>query len=67
MIFFGGEDYKLVCAISPDDLKNIAPDLYFEIGEIIEKNDNNIVEIQFKNEIKKFDKKTIEKNLFKHF
>ena len=67
MIFFGGEDYKLVCAISPDDLKNIDPDLYFEIGEIIEKNDNNVIEVEIGNEIISFDKMIIEKHLFNHF
>lgn len=66
-IFFGGEDYKLVCAISPEDLKNIDSDLYFEIGEIVEKTDNNIVEIQFNEKIKSFDKKSIENKLFNHF
>ena len=67
MIFYGGEDYKLVCAISPDDLNNIDNNLYYEIGEIIEKTDDNIVEIQCEKEIKTFTKKDIEKKLFKHF
>lgn len=67
MIFFGGEDYKLVCAISQEDLNNINTDLYYEIGEIVEKNDNNIVDVSFDNEIKQFTKNDIEKKLFKHF
>lgn len=67
MIFFGGEDYKLVCAISQEDLNNINTDLYYEIGEIVEKNDNNIVDVSFENEIKQFTKNDIEKKLFKHF
>ena len=67
MIFYGGEDYKLVCAISQEDLENINPDLYFEIGEIVEKNDDNIVEIQYKNKLETFNKNDIENNLFKHF
>ncbi len=67
MIFFGGEDYKLVCAISQEDLNNINTDLYYEIGEIVEKNDNNIVDVSFDNEIKQFTKSDIEKKLFKHF
>ncbi len=67
MIFFGGEDYKLVCAISKEDLDNINKDLYYEIGEIVEKTDNNIVEVNFGNEIKQFTKNDIEKKLFKHF
>ncbi len=67
MILFGGEDYKLVCAISEEDLANINPNLYYEIGEIIEKNGDNIVEIQYKKELEFFDKQKIEKNLFKHF
>ena len=66
-ILFGGEDYKLVCAVSSEDLKNIDSNLYFEIGEIVEKTDNNIVEMQFCDEIKSFDKKSIENKLFKHF
>ena len=67
IIFFGGEDYKLVCAISQEDLNNINTDLYYEIGEIVEKNDNNIVDVSFDNEIKQFTKNDIEKKLFKHF
>ncbi len=67
MIFFGGEDYKLVCAISTEDLKKINPNLYTEIGEIVEKNDDDIVEIQFKDELKKYNSKFIENNIFKHF
>lgn len=67
MIFFGGEDYKLVCAISQDDLNNINSDLYYEIGELTEKTDENIVEIKFENEVKTFTKNDIEKQLFKHF
>ena len=35
MIFFGGEDYKLVVAVASEDLEKINPNLYFEIGEII--------------------------------
>ena len=66
-IFYGGEDYKLVCAISKEDLENINPNLYTEIGEIVEKNGNNIVEVEFENGVKSFDKKDIEENLFKHF
>lgn len=67
MILFGGEDYKLVCAISSEDLKNIDDNLYYEIGEFVEKTDDNIVEIKFENETKNFTEKDIEKNLFKHF
>lgn len=67
MIFYGGEDYKLVCAISPEDLANIDTNLYYEIGEITEKTDSTIVEIQYKNELKSFNKKDIEINLFRHF
>lgn len=67
LILYGGEDYKLVCAISPDDLENINTDLYYEIGEIVEKDGNNIVEIKFENELKYFNKNDIEKKLFKHF
>ena len=67
MIFFGGEDYKLVCAISQEDLNNINMNLNYEIGEIVEKNDNNIVDVSFDNEIKQFTKNDIEKKLFKHF
>lgn len=66
-ILFGGEDYKLVCAVSPEDLKHIDSDLYFEIGEITEKNDDNIVEIQINDKTESFDKKSIENKLFNHF
>ena len=67
MIFYGGEDYKLICAISKEDLNNINTNLYYEIGEFVEKTDNNIVEINFKNEIKHFTKSDIENRLFNHF
>lgn len=66
-IFYGGEDYKLVCAISKEDLAKINPNLYTEIGEIVEKNGNNVVEVKFNDGIKMFTKKDIEENLFKHF
>lgn len=67
MIFFGGEDYKLVAAVSSEDLEKINPDLYFEIGEIIEKTDDNIIEIVYEDKTVFWDEKKIENNLFKHF
>ena len=66
-ILFGGEDYKLVCAISPKDLEKIDPSLYFEIGEIVEKTDDNIVEINYGQNKKTFNKNEIENYLFNHF
>ena len=66
-IFFGGEDYKLVCAISTEDLEKIDKNLYYEIGEIIEKNDDNVVVINQKNGNIFYTEKDVEENLFKHF
>lgn len=67
LILYGGEDYKLICAISPEDLKQIDKNLYYEIGEITEKTDENFVEICYNNNIVQYNKKNIEKNLFNHF
>lgn len=66
-ILFGGEDYRLVCAISQNDLAKIDPKLYYEIGEIKEKSDKNIVEIDFEDFIKKYTKNDIENMVFNHF
>lgn len=66
-IFFGGEDYRLVCAISQEDLAKVDSNLYYEIGEIVKKTDDNIVEVKFDENIQYFDKKSIENKLFRHF
>ena len=67
MIFFGGEDYKLVCAISEEDLSKINPDFYTIIGEIIEKNDENYLKINMNDKIFNFDENKLEEKFFKHF
>ena len=66
MVLFGGEDYKLVCAISEKDLKKIDNSLYTIIGEIIEKNDN-IIKIDFDGTIKGLKESDIEERIFNHF
>lgn len=67
MIFFGGEDYKLVCAISEEDLAKIPANLYFEIGEILPENGTTLVNVKFDDKTISFDKEMIEKKLFSHF
>lgn len=66
-IFFGGEDYRLVCAISANDLKNIDESLYTIIGEIQEKTDSNTVKVQIDSKEIGFNANSLEKNLFNHF
>ena len=66
-IFFGGEDYKLVCAISDEDLSKINPDFYTIIGEIVEKTDENCLKININGEIVEFDDKKLEEKFFQHF
>ena len=66
-IFFGGEDYRLVCAISTDDLENIDESLYTIIGEIQEKTDSNTVKVQINSKEIGFNANSLEKNLFNHF
>lgn len=66
-IFFGAEDYKLVCAISEDDLSKINPDFYSIIGEIVEKTDENCLKIKNNNKIIEFNEKSLEEKFFKHF
>ena len=66
-IFFGGEDYRLVCAISTDDLENIDESLYTIIGEIQEKTDSNTVKVQIDSKEIGFNANSLEKNLFNHF
>lgn len=67
MIFYGGEDYRLICAVATEDLEKIDKNLYTEIGEITKKEDDTIVKVIFDNETINFDKKSIENNLFNHF
>lgn len=66
-ILFGGEDYKLVCAISQEDLKNIPFGLYTEIGEIKEKQDEHVIKFNFSEKVEYYTKEDIEKFLFSHF
>ena len=66
-ILFGGEDYKLVCAVSPKDLAKIDKNLYTEIGVIKEKTDNNLISIKYKENKELYTKDKIEQKLFSHF
>lgn len=65
-IFFGGEDYRLVCAISEEDLKNLDEGLYTIIGEIQEKSADT-VKVKFNDKEIGFNANSLEKNLFNHF
>lgn len=65
-IFFGGEDYRLICAISEEDLKNIDKNLYTIIGEMQEKQEDT-VKVKFNNQEFGFNSDSLEKNLFNHF
>lgn len=65
-IFFGGEDYRLVCAISDEDLSKIDKNLYTIIGEIQEKT-NDTVKVKLDNKELGFNANSLEKNLFNHF
>ena len=65
-IFFGGEDYRLVCAISENDLKNLDEGLYTIIGEIQEKSVDT-VKVKFNGKEIGFNANSLEKNLFNHF
>jgi thiamine-monophosphate kinase len=67
MIFFGGEDYKIVCAISEKDLEKIDNDLYTVIGEIIPKKDDDIIKIDFDGITKGLKEFEIEEKVFNHF
>lgn len=67
MILFGGEDYKLVCAISEKDLEKIDNSVYTVIGEIIQKTDNDILKIDFDGTTKGLQESEIEEKLFNHF
>lgn len=66
-IFFGGEDYRLVCAISDEDLSKIDKNIYTIIGEIQEKSDEDTVKVRFKGQTIGFNANSLEKNLFNHF
>ena len=66
-IFFGGEDYRLVCAISDEDLSKIDKNIYTIIGEIQEKSDEDTVKVSFKGQTIGFNANSLEKNLFNHF
>lgn len=66
MILFGGEDYKLVCAVSEKDLEKIDNSLYTVIGEITEQNDD-IIKIDFNGKINGLNESEIEKKTFNHF
>ncbi len=66
-IFFGGEDYRLVCAISEEDLRNLDKSLYTIIGEIQEKTDSDTVKVKFDGKEIGFNANSLEKNLFNHF
>lgn len=66
-IFFGGEDYRLVCAISDEDLSKIDKNIYTIIGEIQEKSDEDTVKVRFKGQTIGFNENSLEKNLFNHF
>ena len=66
-IFFGGEDYRLVCAISDEDLSKINKNIYTIIGEIQEKSDEDTVKVRFKGQTIGFNANSLEKNLFNHF
>lgn len=65
-IFFGGEDYRLVCAISEEDLKSIDKNLYTIIGEIREKT-SNTVNVKIDEKEIGFNANSLEENLFNHF
>lgn len=65
-IFFGGEDYRLVCAISEEDLKSIDKNLYTIIGEIQEKT-SNTVNVKIDEKEIGFNANNLEENLFNHF
>ena len=67
MIFFGGEDYKIVCAISEKDLEKIDNDLYTVIGKIIPKKDDDIIKIDFDGITKGLKEFEIEEKVFNHF
>lgn len=65
-IFFGGEDYRLVCAINEEDLKNLDEGLYTIIGEIQEKSVDT-VKVKINGKEIGFNANSLEKNLFNHF
>ncbi len=66
-IFYGGEDYKMICAVSEEDLSKIDKNLYTVIGEVKDKIDNYNVEIIYPNKKVLLNALKIEENLFKHF
>ena len=66
-ILFGGEDYKLVCAISPEDLDKIDEKLYTEIGVIKEKTDDSLIKLKYKDKTEVYTKNDVERHLFSHF
>lgn len=65
-ILFGGEDYRLICAISEEDLKKLDENLYTIIGEIQEKSADT-VKVKFNGKEIGFNANSLEKNLFNHF
>lgn len=65
-ILFGGEDYRLICAISEEDLKKLDENLYTIIGEIQEKSADT-VKVKFNGKEIGFNTNSLEKNLFNHF
>lgn len=66
-IFYGGEDYKLICAVSNEDLAKVNKNLYTEIGEFIEKTDENFIVIKYNENVEYLKKEDIEQKLFLHF